>query len=354
MRIKLIFAIAVSGMLLCSCNGNKTADEGQGIAVKVLKVSSVGGADGVVYSGTIEETTGTVLSFSSTGNIATMNVREGMMVSKGQVLATLDGKNQENLLTSARSATDIARQTLAQVEDTYERMRVLHEAGSLSEVQWIEAETRLSQAKASVQAAEAQQAIAEKGASDTNLTAPFSGFVASKMADLGQQVAPGTPIAKLVDIDRVKAKFSVGESEVSSLSVGQSMSVRITTLNHAVFEGKITEKSVSADPISRSYDVTVSLDNKAHDILPGMLCEVFANDTLNGGQITVPSQVVLIDETNRRYVWCLNSGKATKKYVTVGRNVGDNVIITNGIAEGDNVITDGRQKVWEGATCKAE
>ncbi len=354
MKLKLIFALSICTVLLSSCSNDKSAEDAQGVAVKVIKVSSVGGAEGIVYSGSVEETTGTVLSFSGAGTIETMNLREGMMVSKGQVLAKLDGKTPKNMLTSARSSTTIARETLAQTEDTYERMRTLHDAGSLSETQWIEVETRLTQAKAAVQAAEAQEAIAEKGTSDVSLTAPFSGFVASKMADLGQQVAPGTPIVKLVDIDRVKAKFSVGENEVSSLSVGQSMSVRIATLDNAVLEGKITEKSVSADPISRSYDVIVSLDNKAHNILPGMLCEVFATDTSADGMIAIPSQVVLIDETNQRYVWCVSGGKATKKYVTTGRNVGDNVIITKGLSENDSVITEGRQKVWEGSTCKIQ
>ncbi len=344
----------VSALLLAACSGDKTADEPQSPAVKVVLVSSGSDTQGVIYSGTIEETTGTALSFSSTGTIETLNVREGMMVSKGQVLATLDGKTQENMLTSAHSSTVIAREALSQMEDTYERMRLLHEAGSLSETQWIEVETRLAQAKAAVEAAQAQEAIAEKGSSDTRLKAPFAGFVAKKMADIGQQAAPGTPIVKLVDISQVKAKFSVPEQETGSLSIGQTMKVRIATLGNVVFEGTISDKSVSADPVSRSYDVSVLLDNKDRRILPGMLCEVSAAGVSSDGAAAIPSQTVLIDETNRHYVWCITGGKATKKYVTLGGNAGDKIFVTSGLAEGDTVISDGRQKVWEGAPCTIE
>ncbi|MCD8288420.1 MAG: efflux RND transporter periplasmic adaptor subunit [Prevotella sp.] len=354
MKKNIILPAVVIGLLTASCGGSGQPESEREVAVKTVKVSSELSLEGVAYSGTIEEMTGTALSFGSAGTIATMNVREGMTVAKGQVLATLDGKTQANMLASAHSATVIAQQELSRAEDTYGRMKTLHDAGSLAEMKWIEVETSLAQAKAAVEAARAQEAIAAKGSADTNLTAPFAGFVATKMADIGQQVVPGTPVVKLVDIDRVKAKFSVGETEVGSLSVGQTMAVRIATLGGAVFEGRISDKSVSADPISRSYDVSVLIDNSGHRILPGMLCEAAATSATGEKTIAVPSQVVLIDETNRRYVWCVSGGKATKKYVTLGRNAGDKVVVTDGLADGDEVITDGRQKVWEGATCKTE
>ncbi len=352
MSSKVIFpAWLAAALLAVSCSGNNTPEGTGRVAVKTVKVSS-GIQEGTAYSGTIEETTGTALSFSGTGTIATMGLREGQMVSKGQVLATLDGKNQENILISAKSSTAIARESLSQMEDMYSRMKILHDAGSLSEMQWIEAETRLAQAKAAVEAAEAQEAIAGKGQADTRLTAPFGGFVSKKMADVGQQVLPGTPVVKLVDIDRVKAKFSISESEVGTVAVGQKMSVRVGTLSDASFEGTVTDKSVSADPVSRSYDVSVLIDNKDHRLLPGMLCEVSAAPREGGGEIAVPSQVVLIDETNSPYVWCVDGGKATKKHVTLGRNAGEDVVIASGLKEGDSVITEGRQKVWEGAECQ--
>ncbi|MCD8282331.1 MAG: efflux RND transporter periplasmic adaptor subunit, partial [Prevotella sp.] len=312
--MKSIFALSFAGVLFCGCSGGGGEKGDASPAVNVFKAVEAGVSESIVYSGTIEAVSGTSLSFSTAGTLATLPVSEGMTVGAGEVLATLDGNNQMNMLLSARSSTTIARESLSQMEDTYARMSTLHAGGSLSEMQWIEVETRLAQAQAAVRAAEAQEAIAEKGVSDTRLTAPFAGFISSKTADVGQQVVPGMAIVKLVSIDKVKATFGVGEGEVSSLSIGEAMSVTVSSLDGAVFTGVITDKSVSADPVSRSYSVSVTIDNKEKRLLPGMICEVAKAVGEGGKSIVIPSRVVQIDEKNSRYVWCVMGGKAARRY----------------------------------------
>lgn len=73
---------------------------------------------------------------------------------------------------------------LSQAEDTYRRMKQLHTAGSLPDIQWVDAQTKLSQARALVRQTRAAEAIARKGMTDTRLIAPFSGYISKKTAEV--------------------------------------------------------------------------------------------------------------------------------------------------------------------------
>ncbi len=352
MNGKNILWVLVAACMMVSCGKSGKGDE-MAIEVRVSVVGQSSDGESTCYSGTIEAKTSTSLSFGSMGTIVSMSAKEGMMVSQGQVLATLDGKTQQNMLLTAKATEELSRESLSQAEDAYNRMKMLHDAGSITDMQWVDVETKLAQAQSSVRAAEAQVAIAEKGVADTRLVAPFSGYISQKMADVGLQVAPGVPIVSLVNIDQVKAKISVPEGEINSIHVGDNMNVSVSTLPTELFEGIVCEKSVAADLLSRSYDVWLLLGNAGHKLLPGMLCEVKKTNVDVDEAVMIEARRVLIDEKNERFVWKMSEGKATRAFVTTGENVGRNVVILAGLCAGDSLITDGSQKVYEGARCVA-
>ncbi len=336
-------------LLLCCCGGTQDGGDNGTVRVSVVVI----GGDSVSVCATraavIEAQEGVSLSFATTGVLSQLPVVAGTVVARGQTIAVLDGATPSHLLTSALAAKDIATETLSQAEDGYARMEQLHTAGSISELQWIEIETQLSQARAAVRAAEAQVAIAERGVSDCHLVAPCGGYVAQTYATVGEQIAPGQPIAQLVDINTVKVKFSVSEQDISQYAVGQTLSVTVPRLG-VTLSGTVCEKGVVADVLSRSYDVWVRVANNDHRLLPGMLCEVLTPTvTASDALPSLLAHEVLIDTDNSRYVWVVRHGHAQKQTITTGENVGERVVITSGIAPGDTIITAGKQKVWQGA-----
>ena len=286
------------------------------------------------YSGTVEEENGSFLSFAVGGTVSRVLVDEGDRVGKGQLIATLDTEQLTHNHTSAQAA-------LAQAEDTYRRMEELHGKGSLPEIKWVEAQTALQRARASEQ-------MARKQLADCRLYAPFSGVISKKFAEKGQNVGAGTQIAKLVAVGRMKVKISVPESEMAQISVGQKADVTIEAIGGASMQATVTEKGVAADPLSRSYDVKLSLPKADRKLLPGMVADV----ALRGGNTSMacilPAHIVQIDERNNEFVWLAVGGKAVKRIVTVGGFTADGVTVTGGLADGDMVITAGAQKVSEG------
>ena len=320
--------LALAAVMLTACG---TKDEGRdagrkAVKVETTQVKTTAAARTTSYSGTVEEENGSLLSFAVAGTVSRVLVNEGDRVAKGQLIATLDAEQLTHNHAAARAA-------LEQAEDAYKRMEELHGKGSLPEIKWVEAQTALQRARAAEQ-------MAARQLRDCRLYAPFSGVISRKFAEKGQNVSAGTQVAKLVSVGRMKVKISVPENEMAQIAMGQKATVTINALDGAAMQGTVTEKGVAADPLSRSYEVKISL--------PGMVADV----TLDGGNTrqtcVLPAHIVQVDENNNEFVWLAVGGKAMKRIVTCGDFTANGVTVTSGLADGDLVITAGAQKVSEG------
>lgn len=309
--------LALSVVLLASCSGKEKAREVMPVKVKTEKAEPVPVSGSQEFSGTVEASDDAALSFASGGTVTKVYVSVGDMVKKGALIAEVDP-------VSVRNAYNAAKAVREQAEDAFRRMKQLHDEGSLTEMQWIEVQSKLRQAVST-------ENIARKSLTDCRLYAPYSGYVAEKLVEAGQNAAPGMPVIKLVSINKVKIKIAVPEDEMSGIKVGQSALVRVPAL-----------------PLSRSYEVKIEVSNSGHKLLPGMVCEAYVGDNLLATAVALPANVILIDTDNRTFVWTAVGGKAHKTYVEVGESVGSRVVINSGISAGDKVIVGGQQKVSEG------
>ena len=335
-------ALALAAVMLSACNAenDKSQATDEAVKVEVTQVKTATADRTSRYSGTVEEENGTLLSFAVGGTVSRMLVDEGDRVGKGQLIATLDAEQ----LTHNHAAAQAA---LAQAEDAYRRMEELHDKGSLPEIKWVEAQTALERAHASEQTARRQLA-------DCRLYAPFSGVISKKFAEKGQNVGAGTQVAKLVAVGRMKVKIAVPESEMAQITIGQKADVTIEALGGASMQGTVTEKGVAADPLSRSYEVKISLPKADRKLLPGMVADVALRGGTSPAACILPAHIVQIDETNNEFVWLVVKGKAVKRIITVGGFTADGVTVTSGLADGDMVITAGAQKVSEGMRVKTK
>lgn len=338
--------------ILFSCKGTKTNNVHESVRVKVMTIGAeqVNGEQG--YSGTVEEESGSSLSFSTPGTVRSMFVDEGSFVAKGQLLATLDGSNQSNLQNSNAAITVQAHTAYLQALDTYKRSKKLHQEGVISDAKWVTAQTTLAAAKAGWQSAAALEKISAKDSRDTRLVAPFSGYVAMRAADVGQNVVTGQMIVKLVHIDRVKVVISVPEGEISKIRQGETMMVNCEALGNAIYYGKVDERGVSADPLSRTYDVKLIVDNPGHKLLPGMICNVYTRFQRGQTSVFVPATVIQLNPDNRMFVWVVSNGRATKRLIHYVGDTSQGVRVNGGLQPGDQLIIEGQQKVSEGTRCQ--
>lgn len=319
---------------LYSCGEKKQTAQEQTVRVKVQQIltEAVNGEQG--FSGTIEESSGVSLSFATMGTIKRIYVNEGQMVGAGQQIAELDPTTLQNAYT-------ISKTTLEQAQDTYNRMKELHDAGSLPEMQWISIENQLKSAKA-------QEAVARKSLGDTKLYAPSAGYISTKFAEVGENVSPGVPIAKLVNISNVKVKIAVPEDDIQRIAKNSSMKIVVPALGNREFSGHVTERGVSADPRSRTYEVKATVLNHDRKLLPGMICQVFTNYMQGTTGVFIPANLVQLDIDNKTFVWVVNGDKALKREITISNETAQGAQVSGGLSAGDKLIIAGQQKVSNG------
>lgn len=285
------------------------------------------------YVGEVEENSTISLNFTAGGTIEHVFVHEGQQVKKGQLLASIDKQNAENAYKAAKA-------TLDQAEDGYKRLKQVYEQGSVAEVKWIEMNTNLEKARS-------MEAIASKQLHDCDLYAPCSGFIGSCNAKVGENALPGQQMITLLDVDRVHVSFTVPENEISSIELGRKGMISIAALGNALYEGEISDRSLTANKISHSYKVKIALENKQKLIMPGMVCKVYLDEQNDSGYV-IPANAIQT-RPDGLSVWICKNGTAQRRYISARQYIKNGILVRNGLNLNDTIITSGYQKLFDGA-----
>jgi len=334
--MKQVFAMTTLTLLLISCSQKKETSKTVNVPkVSVREIKTATDAETFHYSGTIEADNTVVLGFSVAGRVDKVLVQEGQKVNKGQLLASIDA-------TTYKNASDIAHAGLEQANDNYERLKSLYEKGSLPERDFIAVKVAVVQAGAN-------KNLAAKNLSDTKLYAPFSGIITSKMTDMGATVAPGVPAFTIMKTDKVFAKASIIESEISKLRIGGDAIVEIPSINTS-FTGTVAIVNPSADALTRTFNVKVRLDNTENKLLPGMISNITIKTGNEVSVITVPSESIIRDADDILYVYVVEDKKAIRKRISLGGFKGNEVVVTHGLSLGDKVVIAGQRNLRDGQT----
>ena len=251
-------------LLLFSC-GRKAAKPVQTVAPIPVQVQVVGEQTSVAqhtYVGTIEEERRVPLSVETGGQVLVVACRMGERVQKGEVLLRMDSA-------SAIDAREAARATLRQAEDAYRRVTEVHGAGGVTEQQLIEVETKLAQARS-------MAAMAERRVENCVLRSPSAGVVGEVHVAEGQMLSPMTPAMTLYIVDRLYVTFSVPESEVAEIAVGDMGSMEVPAIEPRAksqepstsFPVWVVEKGMKANALSHAYPVraeVLGVDKEVRD-----------------------------------------------------------------------------------------
>lgn len=335
--MKIHFSLFLSALLLCSaCSRKEQPQEVAPISVTTEIAALTADYDQPIYVGQVEAQSATSVSFSSMGSLLTVNVSEGQSVQKGQLLATIDPATAEQALTSARAQ-------YSQAKDALERLRQVHEAGSLPEVKWVEIQSQ-------VQQAEAQVRMMEKQVRDCRVVAPVAGVIGKGICHVGETALPGEPLMQILNIDNVRVCVSVPEMEYARVGRAQSAVLTVAALEGKSFESRQLTRGIEGDAMTHTYTMWVSVPNAQHQLLPGMVANVSFGQQQSEPAVTLPVRSVQRGGSGT-FVWVVRDGKAATQKVSVGRTYGNRIVV-EGLAEGEQVITGGYQRLSEGQEVK--
>lgn len=302
------------------------------IPVGVQVIDEVSGIVSNSYPGYLEEGQSVEMAFKYGGTLQQLNVKEGSAVRKGQTLASVSSPQMESTRRSAQA-------TLEQAQDAYDRLKKVHDNGSLPEIKWREMVADLEKAQSALDLADAMLA-------DNTIKAPFDGTVASVNAEVGENIAPLKPVIKIINTKGMAVKISVPENEIAKVQVGDTAEVVIPALGDKRLNGKVIEKSMTASLLTHSYPVKVLVEQPEKELTPGMIGKVVLKSDVSTG-IIVPANAVLINQEGK-FVWIVEDGRATRRQISLSGYSGNGVIVSEGLKVDDMVIVEGYQKVSEG------
>ena len=260
-------------------------------------------------------------------------VEAGRPVESGDLLATLDSKQLETRVAQASSSLEAARAELADAKLHHGRMERLLPEKAVTHVQMDQAKARLRQARANVNAAQKKSEESKIIQGYTRIVAPMSGVIERREVDPGDLAWPGKPLFVIHNPEGLRLEASVGEGMIGRVQKDKPVEVEITAVSRTL-EGTVDEIVPSADPVSRSFLVKISLPD-TRDLYPGMF-----------GRLKIPLEdrpTVLIpaaavsDVGQLKTVLVLKDGRWVRRYVTLGDRANDAVEVLSGLSGGESI-----------------
>lgn len=335
MQKTMILSAIVIVFFGCRPKQETTQKEVTPLKIKAQQVQMVNGLSNLRYSGTVEAAQTIPLSFQSSGTVERVLVQAGDAVRKGQLLATVDKADNQSIYNSSLAMYE-------QAKDAYDRLKQVHDNGSLSEVKWVEMETNLKKA-------ESQLEVAKNSLEKCNLYAPVSGMIGKRNVEPGQSALSSFAPMELVKIETVLVKISVPENEIGKIRKGMNASFTISALDNKQFEGTITNVGVVADQFSRTYEVKITVKNPEMEIKPGMVCDVMLNSTSEKQMVLVPYNAITKDSEGNSIVFVVNDDQKSvrKQAVKIGNYQTKGLEILSGLTANQTVVVEGKEKLTD-------
>jgi RND family efflux transporter MFP subunit len=273
------------------------------------------------------------------GAVRAVYVKKGDAVKKGQLLLKLDDAIAKQNIATAQTQLTFAK-------DLYQRRKNLWD-------QKIGAEVDLIAAKNTVDQLENQIKILQEQLAFTNVYADMNGVMDEVNVRVGETfagMAGNSPQLRLVNTSTLKAVVQVPEAYQSNVKVGSPVRITLPEVSNKVVMGKVHVAGRLIDPDTRTFYIEVQLPADK-DLRPNQIALAQIQDYSTPNVITIPINTLQTDDKGK-YVLVATQEKgklvAKKRTITIGQTYGDKVEIKSGLQQGDQLITDGFQSLYDG------
>jgi RND family efflux transporter MFP subunit len=312
-------------------------------SVKVVTVGSSTFGSSQEFAGEVRPRLESRLGFRVAGKIVQRQAEVGQRVRPGQVLAQLDPQDYRLAAEAARAQVAAATTNRDLAAADFKRFRTLKDQNFISGAELERRETTLKSAEAQLQQAQAQLATQSNQAGYTRLVADVAGVITAIEAEPGQVVTAGAPIVRIAQDGPRDVVFAVPEDRVVAIRPGSDVTVRIWASNGDEVDGKVREVAASADPVTRTYSVKVSLEAQAQPPL-GATAYVSPKALSHAGQqvIKLPTSA-LRQDGQATAVWVLDRSTMTLRSqpVQIATADGNEAVVAGGLEPGMLVVSAG-------------
>ncbi|MFH0838639.1 MAG: efflux RND transporter periplasmic adaptor subunit [Candidatus Omnitrophota bacterium] len=341
--------------------------EEQIIPVRVFKVAKQDFVDYFPSMGTAKGAAEVNLKFEATGAIEALNYKEGDVIKRGDVIATLNQRDAQLNIEYNKSKLKTAQAETQAVKKRLEVYQKLYEAGSIIKAKLDEITQEFEVAKSKVETAKLEVEHAENELEKQSLFAPIDGVLTAKDVEIGELANANTKVGTLSDLSVMYIEIGLTESDIEKIKVGQTAKLNFDTYPNQEFNGVIDNIFPQIEGKSRTLTVKIKVDNKDLLIKPGMFSRVAIKIFEKKDALLIPVGALRGKEGKYFLFLAKQEGAAPQqedkkeepgKYVALQREVKpeyrtiESAVIKEGLSEGDLVVTESQGELKDKSPCE--
>jgi membrane fusion protein (multidrug efflux system) len=361
--IKSGFTILTGSIFLASCGGSEqqaqqAAPPPAAVSIYTVEKENVITTD--EYPGVVVALNEVELRAEVGGYITAIYVNDGQKVTKGQRLYEIDRTNYQAAYNSAKANLEVAMANKSKAEKDAQRYTALAEKDAIAKQRVDYALTDLANASSQVAAAQASLATAQANLNRSIITSPLTGTIGISQVKLGALVSPGSTLLNTVSTDNPMAvDISVNQRDIQRFielqkNPAQSISDSIFSIEQNGIQyslrGSIVAIDRAVDSGTGTIKVRISYPNPSGILVSGMTCNVKVLNKSSVPQIVIPHKAVT-EQLGKYSVYVVgDSSKVEQRIIQTGSTVQNLIVVTEGLEEGEVIVSEGTMKLRPGAT----
>ena len=348
--LKLLFftlMIALVSVPLISCKKEKMVEKEKLVNVIVQPAVKKQIRPYIETTGTLMADEEVMVSSEVDGIVKSIRVEEGTAVEKGTLLAEI---NQVDYLLDERRADAALKQAqanLANVKAEYLRKEALFKEELVTRQQFDDISTRVALAEADVSRAKAFLDTSKERLSRTKIYSPLRGMIKEKRISAGDYVRTSSPLFQIIKVDSLKLKFTVSEKDIADLKTGQEVDFTVDSFAGRSFKGKVNLLYPHLEERTRTLQAEAIVSNSDRLLKPGLFARVTIYTGASRDAVVAPLTSLMYDNSTIS-LFVVEGNLARARAIKTGGKYGEDVEITEGLKDNEQVVVVGQNNLSEG------
>ncbi len=352
-------AAAIAAVGLDACSGADSRTQGPPPIQVVTATVQPGEAEYYeTLPATVEALNQVDLRAQVSGYISDIAFQDGQRVQKGMRLYGIDQQQFKAAYDQATANLSVAKANLVKVQQDVDRYNRLAAQDAVARQTLEHARADLESAKMQVAAAEANATSVETNLRYSVIVAPFDGVIGISLVKKGSAVTAGQTLLNTISSDDpVAVDCSVDEKEITRftrlLNAGprkndSTFSLILPDQSRYSNFGHLSVLDRAVDAETGTIRVRLVFPNPQHLLRPGLTCDLRILTTSPAGVLVIPYRAV-VEQMGEYFAFVVNGKTVAQRRITLGMHVLDKVVVTSGLTAGDQIVTDGVQRLHDNA-----
>lgn len=348
--------LVITGLGFSACENNKAAQQQAPppTAVGVYTVQTGNATYFDSYPATVTPLNQVDIKPQVSGNIIGVYFKDGQHVSKGQKLYEIDQQQYQAAVEQATANLDVAKANLAKVQQDADRYQELAKQDAIARQTLEHQLADLETAKRQVEAAKAGVTSVQTNLKYSVITAPFDGTIGISQVKVGTSVYPQTLLNSISTDNPMAIDIAIDQAEIPKFAAYLDKGAK--AVKDSIFTALLPDGSLypypgelylldrAVDPQTGTIKARLVFPNQKGELKPGLTTNVRVKHDAGDSTLLIPFKAVT-EQLGEYFVFVVSDNRALQRKVVLGARIADKVVVRSGLKEGDQVVTEGVQKL---------